>query len=308
MTDPFDALHEPVVPAQPDPRFVAELRERLQLALFEEWGEEMKTVQRSQSDIAASSAEDVRTHTLTPHLAVRGASEAIDWYVDVFGARTRGETYLMDDGRIGHAELAIGDSVLMLADEAPEIGMLGPLSRGGSTVSINVQLPDVDETVRRARERGATLIGEIQENPYGRVGRIDDPFGHRWLVLTPPGPVPAAEPSGPKPGDVSYVTITTPDEEGAKEFYGSVLGWSFAKGPSPRGWAVEDVTPMTGIGGAQDTDVILCYYVADLDTAVARVRELGGEAESPEVKPYGRLASCVDNQGQRFYLSGDPQA
>jgi uncharacterized glyoxalase superfamily protein PhnB len=253
-------------------------------------------------------AEDIRAHTLTPYLALDDARRAIDWYEQVFHARRRGEPYVMDDGRIGHVELAIGDSVLMMADEFPEIGMLGPNSRGGSSVAIHIQVPDVDATIKRAREHGAVPVGEVQDNPFGRSGRFDDPFGHRWFVLTPSTGLPSAEPAQPRHGDVAYLTIASPDDELAKEFYGAVLGWTFSAGDAENGWQVDNVTPMIGIWGRQSGDVLPCFRVDDLDGAVTLVREFGGEAERPEVKPYGRLANCVDNQGRRFQLWSPPRS
>jgi uncharacterized glyoxalase superfamily protein PhnB len=254
-------------------------------------------------------ADEVRAHTLNPYLGVDDARRAIEWYEQVFDARRRGEPYVMDDGRIGHAELAIGDSVLMLADEFPEIGLLGPTSRGGTTVGIHIQVPDVDAVVERARDLDATGIGDIRDNPYGRTCRLDDPFGHRWILLTPPAgqPLPGAEPPQPRAGDIAYVTIATPSDEQAKEFYGAVLGWTFSAGSVENGWQVDNVAPMIGIAGRREGDVMPCFRTDDMESALARVREFGGEAERPETMPYGRLASCVDNQGRRFQLWTPPE-
>ena len=126
MTDPFDALREPVRPADPDPGFAAELRERLRRAVLN--GGEMTTTE------APASAQ---LHSLTPYLAVSDARRALDFYVEVFGATRRGDPIVMSDGRIGHAELAIGDSVLMLAEEFEEIGhVAGPGASVRSEVKI----------------------------------------------------------------------------------------------------------------------------------------------------------------------------
>jgi predicted enzyme related to lactoylglutathione lyase len=105
------------------------------------------------------------------------------------------------------------------------------------------------------------------------------------------------------PGDVGYVTMKVPDDEAAKRFYGSVLGWWFHPGSVEHGWQVADRTPPAGIGGgAEHPEVQLCYLVEDVDAAVHRVRAQGGEAEEPAVAPYGRIAACVDNQGMHFQL------
>jgi uncharacterized glyoxalase superfamily protein PhnB len=126
-------------------------------------------------------------HTLTPYLAVRDARAAIDWYVEVLGAAPSDAPIVMPDGRIGHAELTIAGSRLMLSDEHGEIDVLGPQSRGGTTVTLHLEIPDVDGTVQRAVERGATLEREPVDEPYGRTGVIRDPFGHRWMLQQPLG-------------------------------------------------------------------------------------------------------------------------
>ncbi|MBQ6643242.1 MAG: glyoxalase, partial [Saccharopolyspora sp.] len=96
-----------------------------------------------------------RTSTaLTPYLAVNGARQAIEWYGTVFGARLRGEPHVMDDGRIGHAELDVDGCALMLADEFPEIDMASPATRGGASVNLNLQVADVDAVLQRARDAG----------------------------------------------------------------------------------------------------------------------------------------------------------
>lgn len=129
---------------------------------------------------------DVRQSTLTPYLAVRGAAAALDFYVAVFGARRRGEPYVMPDGAIGHAELEVGESLLFLAEEAPSLGLLGPAARGGPSVGLLVLVADVDAVLARAVERGAVLVTGAEDTEHGRRARLDDPFGHRWLVMSRP--------------------------------------------------------------------------------------------------------------------------
>ncbi|HEX2301252.1 MAG TPA: VOC family protein [Pseudonocardiaceae bacterium] len=133
-------------------------------------------------------AEDVVLHTLTPYLAVGDARRALDFYADAFGARRRGDPVVMDDGRIGHAELAVGDSVLMLADEFGEIGMLAPSSRGGPSQTLLLQVTDVDAAVARAVQAGAELTRPVADSPHGRNGVVVDPFGHRWMISAVPAP------------------------------------------------------------------------------------------------------------------------
>ena len=125
------------------------------------------------------------SHTVSPYLAVDDARRAIDWYRDVFDARVTYEPIVMDDGRVGHAEVTIGDSAVMLADEFPEIGLLGPNARGGPSFSLNVFVPDVDATFARSVEAGATVVDEPSDQFHGsRRATVIDPFGHRWMVST----------------------------------------------------------------------------------------------------------------------------
>jgi PhnB protein len=121
---------------------------------------------------------------VTPYLCVDGAAAAIDLYRDLFGAAER---MRMDgpDGRVGHAELQIGDSVVMVSDEHPEIGVRGPGAYGGSAQWLSVYVPDVDAVVARAVAAGATVEREVQDQFYGdRSGQIRDPFGHVWTIAT----------------------------------------------------------------------------------------------------------------------------
>jgi PhnB protein len=121
---------------------------------------------------------------VTPYLIVNGASDAIAFYGKVFGAQER---MRMPDpaGGIGHAELTLGDSVIMLADEHPEMGFQGPKTIGGTPVTISVYVDDVDATSSQAVQSGATVVRELENQFYGdRSGQFEDPFGHRWNIAT----------------------------------------------------------------------------------------------------------------------------
>jgi PhnB protein len=122
--------------------------------------------------------------TATPYLIVKGAGEAIEFYKRAFGAT---ELLRMPDpqGRIAHAEIRIGDSVIMLADEHPGMGHRGPRSLGGSSVSILLYLPEVDRVFERAVAAGARAQRPVADQFYGdRAGTLEDPFGHVWTVAT----------------------------------------------------------------------------------------------------------------------------
>ena len=128
--------------------------------------------------------QDADQRPLTPYLVVRNAANTIEFYSAVFGAV---EQFRLSEtsGKIGHAELAIGPARLMLADEYPDFGALGPISVGGTPVGLHLYVGDADATVALAIERGATLLRPVKDEFYGdRVGVIVDPFGHRWQIAT----------------------------------------------------------------------------------------------------------------------------
>ena len=130
---------------------------------------------------------------VSPYLVVDGAAQAIDFYTRVLGATERMRMG-GPGGTIGHAELQFGDSVVMLADEHPEMGARAPRAFGGSPVSIMVYVPDVDATVKAAVGAGAKLVQPVEDKFYGdRSGTIEDPFGHKWHVSTHKEDVPPDE-------------------------------------------------------------------------------------------------------------------
>ena len=122
-------------------------------------------------------------HSITPYLVVDDAKAAIDFYTRAFGAKEKFRLPMGD--RIGHAELEIGDSVVMLADEFPDMGHLGPTSRGGTTVSLLHYVEDVDSAFRKAIDAGATEARPVENQFWGdRMGTLTDPFGHVWSLAT----------------------------------------------------------------------------------------------------------------------------
>jgi PhnB protein len=130
---------------------------------------------------------------VTPYLSVDGAADAIDFYRDVLGATERGRM-AGPDGKIGHAELTIGDSVIMLSDAVPEMGAPTPKELGGSAVTVMLYVEDVDDVFGRAIQRGAKEISPVQDQFYGdRSGQFEDPFGHRWNIATHVEDVPPDE-------------------------------------------------------------------------------------------------------------------
>ncbi|HRY30506.1 MAG TPA: VOC family protein [Elusimicrobiota bacterium] len=123
-------------------------------------------------------------HTLTPYLTIKDAAQAIEFYKKAFGAK---ELYRLSDpgGRIGHAELQIGDSRLMLSDEFPEMEGRGPRTLGGTPVMLHLYVEDSDELVRRAASAGARVLSPVEDQFYGdRGGKVQDPYGHIWYIST----------------------------------------------------------------------------------------------------------------------------
>lgn len=289
LPDPFRALGEPITPVDPDPAFAAELRSRLERALLAPQGSPMTTT------------VEATQHTLGCYLAVNDARSALDFYELAFGARRSGEPIVMDDGRVGHAELTIGDSVLMLADEFAEIGLLSPRTRGGASQSLYLRVsePDaVDATVRDAVEAGARLERAAADYDYGRNAVVVDPSGHRWMISSSPAVAPV-----PKHGDLAYLTHAVADTERARAFYGAVLGWTFTPGRVEDGWQIGGTNPPAGMhGGAAQPGIEPVYQVDDLIAALVAVRDHGGQAGEPQQQPYGRIAECVDDQGGYFQL------
>jgi PhnB protein len=123
-------------------------------------------------------------HSVTPYLYMKGAARAIEFYKKAFRATER-MRITQPDGRVGHAELQIGDSVIMMADEFPEMGVRSPESLGGSPVSIHLYVEDADATFQQAVAAGATVRRPIADQFYGdRLGGLTDPFGHTWWIST----------------------------------------------------------------------------------------------------------------------------
>jgi len=126
-----------------------------------------------------------RYNTLQPYLIIKNCAAALDFYVKAFGATER-MRMTRPDGRIGHAEIQLGDTVVMMAEEHPEIGALSPEHYGGSPVSLHLHVEDCDASFQRAIAAGATSVREPADQPYGdRNGGVLDPFGYKWWLSAP---------------------------------------------------------------------------------------------------------------------------
>jgi uncharacterized glyoxalase superfamily protein PhnB len=327
-TDPFEQLRVADEPGVPDRRFVASLRNRV-VAALEAAGlptidlpDRSTTVTDSATTTAAPTTA-AATATITPYLTVAGGPAAIDWYVAVLGAveRTR---YTGDDGRIGHADLAIGGAAFMLSDEYPEFGpgIVSPATLGGTPFSMHVEVPDVDAVYARVVADGRAVVGrEPHDEAYGaRTFDMVDPFGHRWMIQTPiatpsveeiqastegftitatPAPSAAAAPI-----EIGYVTFASPDTRVAAEFYGALFGWAIEPGASGDDYAHVHNTklPLGLAPGTPNEAPVIYFRVDDIARYAARVRELGGEVVSETTYDSGPNAVCKDGQGREFQL------
>jgi uncharacterized glyoxalase superfamily protein PhnB len=298
MADPFEVLREPVTPVDPDPDFAGRLRQRLTLSVvFDLPGGTMS----QQSVATPGEREPAQPPTLSPHIMVSDARRAMDWYGEVFGAQPRGELYVNADGTIGHAEVGIGDAVLMFAEASdlwPDVPVRAPDSPVTFSHTLHLEVEDVDASTERARRGGASVEREPTDQPYGRGSVIVDPFGHRWMLLRPPGRATRL-----RQGDVANVAMMAPDAPRAREFYQAVLQVPFSPA-HPGTWRTDQTSPPLSIlpGPGEELEVQLSYRVDDIGAAVERVRAAGGRADPPQRKPYGLIAECVDDQGAAFRL------
>jgi uncharacterized glyoxalase superfamily protein PhnB len=304
MTDPLDALRAPVTPADPDPAFAARLRGRLERALGLPGGVAVtETTLALGGREPPAPAED--RGAAIPYLAVRGARDALDWYVRVLGARLRGGPVIMPGGRVGHAELELAHGVIYLADEHPEIGVTAP-EPGGVPVSLVLDVADVDAVIAAAVEAGARLDRRPYEAHGHRNATVTDPYGHRWMLQAPlPGASAGAAPL--KQGDIGYASLWVRDVARAVAFYGAVLGLEYLPAHDNRGRQAPGLAPPQGLWEHPARSALFCSYVVDdIAAAVARVRDAGGQAGEPVAQAYGLSADCVDIDGVRFALHQPP--
>ncbi len=277
--DPLDALHEPVLPVDPDPTFAAALRAQLAQALLRGTGENMS----SETKVAPAVEGDVGYVSL--------------WVPDLARAETFYGTVL--GWRFVPGSIEEGRQIVGLPNQ--HLGLWGGQPRGGALVSFTVE--DTRATVRKIRAEGGRA-DEPTEEPYGLAAMCADDQGMEFSIFQSP----AAE-RGPAPsagiGEIVYLTFEVVDAARFRAFFGAVFGWNFSQGRSGGDrFGIGGVRPLAGLsGGHPHATVVPQYVVEDIDTAVARVRAAGGSAEEPQAQPYGSSSACVDDQGTRFYLA-----
>ncbi len=272
-----------------------------------------------------------------PYLTLKDTARALDFYKKAFGAI---ETFRMAEpsGKIGHAQITIGGSSIMLADEYPDYGAISPETLGGSPVKMHLYVDDVDAVFQQAVASGAKIVRPVEDQFYGdRSGQLTDPFGYTWTVATPqqnlsqeeiqrrftemstlhPKKKPAVDPI-PK----GYTTLTTylvaQDADGLIEFMTKTFGAeeTFRSGPGSEGGVhcevrIGDSMLMVGGGGAgmkwRGTPLPSAFhiYVPDCDTTYARALEAGGTSiQEPKDQFYGeRSAAVKDAAGNSWYIA-----
>jgi uncharacterized glyoxalase superfamily protein PhnB len=310
-SDPLTVLHGDDPPVQPDPVFAARLRARLESALLLPNRTEGVTMSGTDTAIAELNAPAEAATVAAPpprsgpivaaapprsgalpYLAVAGAREAIAWYVDTFGAVVVGDPIVMDDGRIGHAELSIAGGMIYLADEFPELGLKAPAPQSVS-VSLMLHVADTDAALARARDRGANVVMEVQEGYGSRRAAVVDPFGHRWMLS---GPV-AGSVSQIRHGDIGYVSVWTADPERSATFYGHVLGWRY----DPASRQVTNTDQPIGIVAMPGSPTLFCCYaVADVAAARQAILDAGGQVGEISHTPHGPTVDATDPAGTAF--------
>ncbi len=314
VADPLDSLRLPATPVAPDPAFRDRLRARLEAELAP------PISLRPQEDTVSDTA--TTTRALTPYISVSDAAAAIDWYREVLGALETNR-FVGDDGRVGHAEVVIGGSTLMLADEYPEVDVHSPTHYGGTPVSLNLEVVDVDHTYRLAVEHGAESEREPSDQFHGnRNAIVRDPWGHRWMLTQPIsteraeaaadadpgdfGDVREYQVSGRPPVEPGYITMQTRDLQRARAFYGALFAWTVEAGNVEGGGHIANTRFPMGFMATDDAapsgPVSLYFRVDDIEAYATRVTELGGQVLSRNDYPSGGNAECVDDQGFRFDL------
>jgi uncharacterized glyoxalase superfamily protein PhnB len=312
--DPFEALHLDPAPLAPRPAFTAALRARLQAALGPGPTPATTTSEEaamSATDTAAGTTDTTATparQAVTPYLCVHDATAALAWYAEVFGA-VETLRYTSDDGRIGHAEFAIGTAKFMLSDPYPEIGVRSPRDLGGTSFSIHLGVTDVDYSYARAVHEGADGQRPPADQEYGaRAATLVDPFGHRWMLDQPISGERAAEVDlepewtvrGRLPVEVGYLTMPTADAGRAAAFYRELFAWDV----DPEGGHIGNTKLPMGLSPREGASghATLYFRVDDVEPYAAQAVALGGRVVERNSYPSGDVVLCEDDQGVPFHL------
>ena len=333
-TDPFADLAAPAPAVEPRAEFARVLRRRLEEALYptiDVPGRTPMTTTEPTSTIASTTTPP--SQRIVPYLCCRDATGALDFYARAFGAVEVGRM-VGDDGRIGHAEIVVQGSRIMLADEYPEIDVYSPAHFGGTGVALHVEVDDCDALYAQAVAAGASGLRPPEDQFYGeRSATILDPYGHRWFLQTPvehldseqmgrrateggytffeadveqPDTVGAHAPGAPSdaPVEVGYLTLASTDTARAVAFFGELFGWQFEQGASGEGYAhiANTRLPMGITPDGVGEPPTLYFRVGSIAAMTPRVVALGGTVVSTDQYESGGSATCQDDQGSTFML------
>jgi len=285
--DPLNVLRAEDLPVQPDPVFAARLRHRLESALT--LPHRTEGVEMSNTDAEIAALNEPSTDELIQHgdigyvsVWVPDPARAADFYRHVLGW-----SYAPAAHQVTNTELPVG---IAAASAAP-------------TLFCCYAVADVHAARQTIADAGGAP-GEVRRTDYGTILDATDPQGVAFAVYEPPGPQKRLALNGSGPGELAYVTYRTADSAAFRDFYARILGWSFTAGRIDDGWQVQNTRPMAGVGGGNARPATVpMWTVADIEAAVARVREAGGTVlAEPARQPYGMQAECTDAQGSPFYL------
>jgi len=297
---------------------------------------QQQLIRRDSMSSPAPQHEAVRSVTL--YMCVADASAAIEFYREAFGAKEL-MRLTEPDGRIGHAEIQIGNAVVMISDEYPDYGTVSPQTIGGSSVKIHLDVTDVDTFAERAIAAGATLVRPIEDQFYGdRAGQIADPFGYTWIVATHQKDVPVEEmqkeldkwnqersakysdeASGIKEPRMRrenrhavtpYITVHKPAEliDFVTESFGAIEHFRATGSAGGMHAEVSIGDSIVMIGGAehiQPMPTAIHLYVPDVDQAYERALRAGAKSLMPVAdQPYGERSGGVEDvHGNRWYIA-----
>jgi PhnB protein len=293
--------------------------------------EERREGQKEAKKVSSKATPAPNYATVTAYLCCRNANDALEFYKNVFGAK---ETFRLQEpsGRIGHAELRIGNTEVMLADEYPEYGVVGPQSLGGSSVTMHLYVDDVDALAKLAVEAGARLVRPVSDEFYGdRSGRIVDPFGHEWIIATRKEELPvdvikkrydelmraeSAPTVSPIPPGLHTITpyFQVSDARKLIDFVTQAFGAEeMFRVPMPDGSIVHaevrigDSMIEVADAGEQYKAMpgAIHYYVEDTDAVYRRALDAGGiSLAEPVDQAYGeRSAGVRDPVGNNWYIA-----
>jgi predicted enzyme related to lactoylglutathione lyase len=285
--DPLNVLHAEDLPVQPDPAFAARLRGRLESALTRPHRTEGVEMSNTDAEIAAlnePSADELIQHGDIGYVSVwvPDPARAADFYRHVLGW-----SYAPAAHQVTNTELPIG---IVATSAEPALFCCYAVT-------------DVHAARQTIADAGGRP-GEVRRTDYGTILDATDPQGVAFAVYEPPARQKRLALNGSGPGELAYVTYRTADSAAFRDFYARILAWTFTAGRIDDGWQVQNTRPMAGVGGGNARPATVpMWTVAEIDAAVARVREAGGTVlAEPARQPYGMQAECTDDQGLPFYL------